>query len=408
MKRQFVLSNLVLLFVLTAISSLKAQQYDDLYYDPKTDHEQYYGSTENFDTKNKNTRTDNGLTQRGADNQDDTRYEDEEDEDGYFYSSRIRRFHRPARFHYYDMWTSPWAMGFNDPWFDNGVNIHIYGGRWNRWNAWNSPWGWNNGWNSWGWNSWNAWNDPWCPSGWNSPWGWNNGWNSWGSPFVVNNYYFGNGWNNGWNNGWGNGWNNGGWNNGWNNGGWSNGGSNNSGNPKGTYYGPRRTGGASNPAPPVRQGRQDNTGKTDRVPNDIRNEGVQNSGETPRRTAREAKEVDNNNVRGDRAERPTRLRNAETPASDNSDSWKQNNRRSNDDNERPSRYNAPSRSRNNESESRNYEQPRRERSNDSPRQSAPSRSNDNWNSGGGSSRNSSGGGNSGGGSSGGSSRRGRG
>ena len=142
--------------------------------------------------------------QNPPNNAGDGSYENLEDsynpEFDYRYRRSLRRMYDP----YYvmpssafiNMYSYPQFANFYNPYWGSGLVISVG-------NGWNDPWGWNNGWNTWGgvwnswgnpygWNSWNSWN------AWNNPWGWNNGWNTWGG-----------GWNNGWNNGWRGGWNNG-------------------------------------------------------------------------------------------------------------------------------------------------------------------------------------------------------
>jgi len=144
------------------------------------------------------------VYQNPPNNAGDGSYENLDDsynpEFDYRYRRSLRRMYDP----YYvmpssafiNMYSYPQFANFYNPYWGSGLVISVG-------NGWNDPWGWNNGWNTWGgvwnswgnpygWNSWNSWN------AWNNPWGWNNGWNTWGG-----------GWNNGWNNGWRGGWNNG-------------------------------------------------------------------------------------------------------------------------------------------------------------------------------------------------------
>ncbi len=222
----------IFLFVLLCALGLSAnlalaQEYDDLYYDPATD-----GGT---------TIIVNGDAYFNYNDEDDPAYGAYEDEvygyteDDYYdfyYTSRIRRFHRPFYgFSYFD----PCYVDvyYYDPFFSPGITIMIYDDYWSyrswrRWNRWHHSWGWN----SWGWNS----------------WGWG------GGPYIsYNYYYFGNpGWNNWGCNSWG--WN--GW--GWNTWGssfyypptWGNGDVYVTNN---TYYGARRKGSSKEPRPPVRR-----------------------------------------------------------------------------------------------------------------------------------------------------------
>ena len=222
MKRTYVPISLLLFLVFIAISAMHAQHYDDLYYNPKTDYAYYYGGKSSVD-KDKAER---------YDKPEDEQYE--EGDEAYFYSSRIRRFHRPARFYYYEMWRSPWS--FYDPWY-MGPSIGMYNGfypgySFSYWNNW-SPY------------YYGAYNSPWSFGNWN--YGFYNPWGP-GGNVIINNYY-GNGW-------FGNGWSPyyTGWNNPFNNnfnpglgGNWAGGIIT---NPKGVVTGPRQTGGISTPTPP--------------------------------------------------------------------------------------------------------------------------------------------------------------
>lgn len=156
---------------------------DDLYYDPSTDSRPVPTSEQTYEEPN-------NVTRRYDDSGDDQYYE--EDDYAYEYSSRIRRFHRPASaVDYYD----PFFVDLYhyDPYYLPGASIYTYGGygdywawrryqRWRSWNSWN-PWnpyagyGWGVGWNSW--------------SGWgvNAGWG-GGGFNPWYSPNVWNRYYY--------------------------------------------------------------------------------------------------------------------------------------------------------------------------------------------------------------------------
>ncbi|MEQ1745087.1 MAG: hypothetical protein ABMA02_06670 [Saprospiraceae bacterium] len=221
----------MLAFAVAILFVLPAQAQDDLYYDPSTD-----GTTRPQNNSDNYPREDSKITQRY-----DDEYYDEEDDYAYEYSSRIRRFHRPARVvDYYDpFFVDMWMY---DPFYSPGTTIYLGGyndfGRWRRWQRWNR------------WNSWSLYN-PYWGGGFNN-WGWNVsfgnpwGWNTWGNPYVWNNYYYDPYWVwNGYNpyycpqNVWAN--NNYYWNN--NNGGYNDGGY----SPKTYSGGVRRTGTTVNP-----------------------------------------------------------------------------------------------------------------------------------------------------------------
>lgn len=237
MKRQYVPIALLLFLVFIGISALQAQHYDDLYYNPQTDYAHFYGAQSD---KNNSDRENKDLAYQ-SDKKDESNYDD--DNDGYFYSSRIRRFHRPARFYYYELWNSPWD--YYDPWFVGpsiGFSNNFYFGyNYNPWNSWGSPYCYSSFYNPWPYHNWNC--------------GFGNSWGM-GNNYIINNYY-GNGW-------YGNGWNPyyTGWNNPYNNhyypgGGGGNWGAGGTTNPKGVVKGPRQTGGISTPTPPVRNQHKD-------------------------------------------------------------------------------------------------------------------------------------------------------
>lgn len=200
---------------------------DDLYYDPATDAAPAPAVTNNND--NTEYREPSNITRRY--DQDD--YYDEDDDYAYQYSSRIRRFHRPApAIDYYDPFFVD--LYYYDPYFLPGNSIYTYGyndywswRRWNRaqrWNSWSS-WGVGPIWSSWGWSS--------CYSG----------YNAWNNPWAFNNYYYDPYWTwNGYNPYYGNAWSNNDYyynNNGGNN--------NNNGYQPKTYTGVRTHGSTVNP-----------------------------------------------------------------------------------------------------------------------------------------------------------------
>src|SRR5688572_3545858 len=134
---------------LTCFLPLVNAQFDDVYYDP--DH--VVIETTYDDGASYTDETVDGITYY-----DDDEYEYYDDYD-YYYSSRIRRFHRPyGGFGFYD----PCYVSFNhyDPFYSDayyypGSSIYVsFGGadywsyrhwrRWNQWNRWNSYHSWNN------------------------------------------------------------------------------------------------------------------------------------------------------------------------------------------------------------------------------------------------------------------------
>lgn len=227
---------------------LPAQAQDDLYYDPATD--ATYRPPADPDNY---PREESKITKR----YDDEYYE--EDDYAYEYSSRIRRFHRPAQVvDYYDPYFVD--MWMYDPFYSPGTTIYVGGyndfWRWRRWQRWNR---------------WNAWSmyDPYWGAGFNN-WGWSFsigrpwGWNTWHNPYVWNNYFYDPYWVwNGYNpyycpnNVWVN--NNYYWNN---TGGYNN---NNGGHSPKTYTGVRRGGTTVNPGYARMVNSTDNTTKGDRL-----------------------------------------------------------------------------------------------------------------------------------------------
>ena len=144
--------SLALLFNVSAFA-----QYDDVYYNPDTDGDYY--ETNDYD---EDTYTEEGNSSSDADEYayDDDSFDDfnrrndrdrfdRYDDDGYYYSSRIRRFNRPYYgFNYYDpvyVDSYYYGNGYN-PYFNNfGTTVLIYSNnnsyrnwrRANRFNRWN-------------------------------------------------------------------------------------------------------------------------------------------------------------------------------------------------------------------------------------------------------------------------------
>ncbi|MCB0625884.1 MAG: hypothetical protein KDC43_18710, partial [Saprospiraceae bacterium] len=202
------------LFALLAVgmSTTAWAQYDDLYYDPNQDSD-YYNSTSNTYSNDYGNDYDSYSGNDYDYDDDGYEYFDEYD---YYYSSRIRRFHRPYYgFNYYDPVYVD--MFYYDPFFNPGMTVLIYDdywsyrswSRWNRWNRWSYGPGWNVsfGWGSpgfgfgWGYNNYNSWYNPWYNSYYDPYWG-SNYYSSfycppsWGNGYVYNtvnnnNYYYG-------------------------------------------------------------------------------------------------------------------------------------------------------------------------------------------------------------------------
>ena len=123
---------LVFVALLSFAFSSDAVAQDDLYYNPYTD-----GTS----APANRYPEENNITQVADGN--DEYYEDaDDDEYAYEYSSRIRRFHRPAQVvDYYDPFFVD--MYYYDPFFSPGVSIYVHNyndfwsyRRWQRWGAW--------------------------------------------------------------------------------------------------------------------------------------------------------------------------------------------------------------------------------------------------------------------------------
>ncbi|MCF8238042.1 MAG: hypothetical protein K9I85_07795 [Saprospiraceae bacterium] len=248
-------NRILLLFAATLPLIMQAQSDDDLYYDPVWD-----VSPEPMVNDVESTPPVSTYREELPEYQDD--YDDYEywEDQGYFYSSRLRRFHNPYRgFDYYDpVYTD---LGFYDPWIMPGSSIYINIGAGNDYRSWRRynrmHWGPSivigGGWNTWGWRQYS---DPWSYN----RWGAYRVYDPWFDPFwggACFNQGWNYGWNNGWNNGWGSGWGNnyyvnnnyyyndvynqpGYWN--------GNGNGNVNQNPKGTHYGPRLPGARTGPS----------------------------------------------------------------------------------------------------------------------------------------------------------------
>jgi len=188
---------LTVLLLLTFFAGRMSAQYDDMYYDPDRDR------TYNQDSYVFNQPADDSYAY--DDYYDD--YDNEEyayyDDYDYYYTSRIRRFHRP--FYGFGFFDPVYVdMAYYDPFFGAGPTVLIYDDvfgfnnwwRFNRFNRWNrfNRFGWGPGVNisvNFGWGGWNAWN-PWGWNSWNrfNRWGWNS-WNrfGWGNNLFANNFY---------------------------------------------------------------------------------------------------------------------------------------------------------------------------------------------------------------------------
>lgn len=183
----YTLKSLVLTLFVASFSISAYAQFDDVYYDPDKINT---GSSYDYDDDDYSDPSADGVTYY-----DNDEYEYYDDYD-YYYSSRIKRFHRYySGFDFYDpIYTS---YNYYDPYdydlyYYPGSTIYISFGndywnyrnwrrwqRWNRWNNWGSYYGW--GWHSpasyyYSYNSW-------CSPSYNY-WGGYNGY------YSYNNYYY--------------------------------------------------------------------------------------------------------------------------------------------------------------------------------------------------------------------------
>ncbi len=241
--KPFIFQAMKSIILILAISVISASfftpiyaQYDDVYYDPSKVESKTYTQLER---ENYNSNVDQNKSSQLEEDYDD-QYSELDDQE-YYYSSRIRRFHSGyyTRDYYDPFYTN---MGFYDPWINDpflwGNSIIIVNGGWyNPWRArrFNS-WGWNNSY----WGYWN-WYSGYCPNtfaygygGWYDPWRYGNRWGGWNDPWCYNPGF----------NSWGN--NGNGWGGGrWRQGDWRDRDDRYTDNPKGTYYGSRNSGGTT-------------------------------------------------------------------------------------------------------------------------------------------------------------------
>jgi hypothetical protein len=163
-----ILSSILSLFILAAFPLTGSAQFDDVYYDPDTDSD--------FFVSNRSSGWEDDNYDYDDYGYDDEYYEYDDYE--YYYSSRIRRFHRPHfGFGFYDPFFVD--LYYYDPYYHNyyspGASIYIsFGGyhdywrwrQWRRWNRWNSFYYWSNpitryySYNSWygpNYGYWNGW-----------------------------------------------------------------------------------------------------------------------------------------------------------------------------------------------------------------------------------------------------------
>lgn len=257
--------NIMILLALTLLSAPAFGQYDDMYYNPDTD-QNYYNYDDTYAQDRSSNRSYSNARMEDLEQfRDGDQYDYYNDYD-FYYTSRIRRFHRPLYgFGYYDpVYTDAY---YYDPFLNPGNAVLIYDDYfsyrdWVRWGNWRR-WGWNatrfNRWDfCWGGNRWG--------NRWGSPWGWNSfganrwyrpgfhvsvgvgfnswGFNSWGgNPYWGFDPYYGGGWFNSYPGAW---WGGNRWSGNYNYApGWSNGNEYS----RDVYYGPRTGGGAVGPGP---------------------------------------------------------------------------------------------------------------------------------------------------------------
>ncbi len=254
----------VLLFGMWAMPAYS--QYDDIYYNPDTDQSYYSYDNNNTGDSYYGSRNTSRARQEEIDRYYDADEYDYYNDYDFYYTSRIRRFHRPMYgFGYYDpVYVDAY---YYDPFVVPGNTVLIYDDffsyrDWVRWRRWNN----------WGWNAtrFNNWAFCYQPGFRNAGWGWdpfwsnrwfggsrfsvaigfgNFGFNRWGfNPYGFNTWGFG-----GYGNGWFNAYPRGYWAGGNYNyaPGWSNGDQYD----RDIYYGPRSGGSGSGPDPGLRNRR---------------------------------------------------------------------------------------------------------------------------------------------------------
>jgi hypothetical protein len=212
--------HLIITCALFAASFTVKAQGDDLYFNPDLDIvSQPAAATADGD------QVMEYYGQETDDYGQEAQYNDDDEYDGYEYSSRMRRFngqHSSSDYYdpsYTDIWyydpTNYWSPGVSI-YCGNGLDYWSYRRmrRWQRYNNsryWNDQYAFNN-WMQWnsanaygnGWN--NPWNNPWSnPYGYNNPWAnpynnpyafgspYSNPWcnNSWSNPYYSNPWYGG-------------------------------------------------------------------------------------------------------------------------------------------------------------------------------------------------------------------------
>lgn len=201
--------------LLVLIPLLMMAQFDDLYFDPSTD--AVYTATSARQADIPSTPSYRETLPAYEDSYDDYSYWDEQD---YFYTSRVRRFHQSTGgFGYYDpIYTD---MGFYDPWMMPGTSIYMATGGFNDYWYWRrmnrmrmhtsfvmfnsfSPWGYRPFMDPWMFSPWGAYRvyDPWFNPYWggacfNRGFGMGGfgmggfGMGGFGNTFIVNNFYGG-------------------------------------------------------------------------------------------------------------------------------------------------------------------------------------------------------------------------
>lgn len=267
MKNYCIKSLMLLAVLLLAFPAFS--QYDDIYYNPDTDSD-YFGYNDDNYRGDQRANQNPGYADQRRQQVDQYYTADEYDyynDYDFYYTSRIRRFHRPMYgFDYYDpVYVDAY---YYDPFVVPGNTVLIYDDffsyrDWVRWGNWRR-WGWNSarfnrwdwcyqpGFNNFGWGSGFGWGNRWMSPGFAvnigigfNNWGFNNwGFNPWGGGFgnpwfnaYQNPFWGGNRWAGNYN-----------WAPGW--------GAGNEYN-RDIYYGPRTGGSATGPATGIRNRSQD-------------------------------------------------------------------------------------------------------------------------------------------------------
>ncbi len=149
-------------FILTVVFSPLFAQFDDIYFNPDEDEDIYA-----YYHHNRDAYTYNQEDSYSEDYQyEEDRFDESDSHYDFYYTSRIRRFHRP--YFGFGFFANPYVdLFYYDPFYFDPFrpSVSIYMGSFPYYNPWNT------------WNSWNTWGyNPFWPGG-------------FGNNYFINNYY---------------------------------------------------------------------------------------------------------------------------------------------------------------------------------------------------------------------------